>query len=52
MRTYCVAQGTLRGALWWPKWKGNPKKREDACVHTTDSLCSTAETAAETNTTV
>ena len=26
MRTYCVAQGTLLGALWWPKWEGNPKK--------------------------
>ena len=27
MRTYCIAQGTLLGALWWPKWEGNPKKR-------------------------
>ena len=27
MRTYCVAQGTLLSALWWPKWEGNPKKR-------------------------
>ena len=27
MRTYCIAQGTLLSALWWPKWEGNPKKR-------------------------
>ena len=26
MRTYCIAQGTLLSALWWPKWEGNPKK--------------------------
>ena len=26
MRTYCVAQGTLVGALWGLKWEGNPKK--------------------------
>ena len=25
--TYCIAQGTLLNALWWPKWEGNPKKR-------------------------
>ena len=28
MRTYCIAQGTLLNALWWPKWEGNLKKRE------------------------
>ena len=29
MRTYCIAQGTLFSALWWPinKWEGNPEKR-------------------------
>ena len=27
MRIYCIAQGTLLTALWWPKWEGNPKKR-------------------------
>ena len=27
MRTYCVAQGTLVGALWGLKLEGNPKKR-------------------------
>ena len=26
--TYCLAQGTLFSTLWWPKWKGNPKKWE------------------------
>ena len=26
MRTYCMAQGTLLKALWWPKWEGIPKK--------------------------
>ena len=26
MRTYCIAQGTLLGALWWPKSEGNLKK--------------------------
>ena len=25
MRTYCVAQGILLDALWWPEWKRNPK---------------------------
>ena len=27
MRTYCIAQGTLLNALWWPKWERNTKKR-------------------------
>ena len=27
MRTYCVAQGTLLSALWWPGWEGEPRKR-------------------------
>ena len=27
MRTYCIGQGTLLSALWWPKWEENPKKR-------------------------
>ena len=27
IRTYCIAQGTLFRALWWPKWEGNPNKR-------------------------
>jgi len=27
MRTYCIAQGTLLGALWWPKWKRDSKER-------------------------
>ena len=26
MRIYCIAQGTLFSALWWPKWEGNPKR--------------------------
>ena len=25
MRTYCIAQGTIFGALWWHKYEGNPK---------------------------
>ena len=41
MRTYCVAQKTLLGALWWPKWEGNPEK--GLFVHVMDdSLCYTA----------
>ena len=24
--TNCRAQGILLGALWWPRWKGNPKQ--------------------------
>ena len=28
MKTYCIAPVTLLGALWSPKWEGNPKKRE------------------------
>ena len=31
MRTYCIAQGTLRRALWWPRQEGNPEKR--TCVY-------------------
>ena len=27
MRIYCIAQGTLFKALWWPKGEGNFKKR-------------------------
>ena len=26
MRIYCIAQGTLLSALWWPKLEGNSKK--------------------------
>ena len=26
MRTYCMAQGTLLSALWWPKWEGMQKR--------------------------
>ena len=44
MRTYCIAQGLLLSALWWPKWEGNPKEREDICIHKSDLLCCTAET--------
>ena len=41
MRTSCVAQETLLGALWWPKWEGNPEK--GLFVHVMDdSLCYTA----------
>ena len=43
MITYCIAQGTLLNALWWPKWEGNPKNRWDICKHKTDSLWSTTE---------
>ena len=32
MRTYCISQGTLLSALWWPKTEGNPK-RGDMCIH-------------------
>ena len=27
MRIYCIAQGTLLSAPWWPKWEGNPEER-------------------------
>ena len=43
MRTYSIAQGTLLGTLWWPKWEGNPKKR-DISIRMADSLCCTTET--------
>ena len=33
MRTYCIAQGTLLSALWWPKWKRNPIKRGYMYTH-------------------
>ena len=26
MRTYCIAQGALLNALWWPKWEENLKQ--------------------------
>ena len=28
MRINHIVQGTPSSALWWPKWEGNPKKRE------------------------
>jgi len=28
MKTYCMAQGTLLKALWWPEWEGSPEERE------------------------
>ena len=41
MRIYCVAQETLLGALWWPKWEGNPER--GLFVHIVDDwLCYTA----------
>ena len=43
MRTYYTAQATLLGALWQPKWEGNPKKRGHV-IYVADSLCRTAET--------
>ena len=43
MRTYCIAQGTLLNALWWPNWEGNPRKR--GYTYTCDySLCCIEET--------
>ena len=27
MRIYCITQGTLLNALWWPKWEENFKKK-------------------------
>ena len=45
MRTHCIAQGTLLGALWCPKQEENPGKG-DKC--TTESL----HCIAETNTTL
>ena len=35
--------GTRLGALWGPKWEGNPKKRAYLCTYS-DSLCCAAET--------
>ena len=43
MRTCCAVQGTLLGAVWQPKWEGNPKKR-GYIIYVADSLCHTAET--------
>ena len=43
MKTYCIAQGTLLKALWWPKCEGNPK-RGDICIHIADSSCCTVVT--------
>lgn len=31
MRTYCLAQGTLRSALWWPGQEGSPEVRTCTC---------------------
>ena len=38
MRTYGTGQETLLKALWWPKWKGNPKKRRYMYICMADSL--------------
>ena len=43
MRTCCAVQETLLGAVWQPKWEGNPKKR-GYIIYVADSLCHTAET--------
>ena len=48
MRTYCITQGTLMNALWWPKWEGNPKKRGDMYMYSWFTLLNWT---AETNTT-
>ena len=32
MKTYCTAQGTLLGVLWWPKWT-EIQKGGDMCVY-------------------
>ena len=42
----CIAQETLVNALWWPKWEGNPKKR-DICLCIADSICCAVETLEE-----
>ena len=42
MKTYCVAQGTLLRALWWPKWR-ETQTREDVCKYRVDSLCCRTE---------
>ena len=42
MRTYCIAQGTLLSALWWPKWKGNLKNKGYMYKYS-DSFFCTAE---------
>lgn len=44
MWTYSIAQATLVNALWWPKWKGNPKKRGGIGKHIADPLCCRVET--------
>ena len=43
---YSIAQRTLLGALWWPKWEGNPPNRGYIYIYIymADSLCCTAET--------
>ena len=43
MRIYCIAQGTLLNALWWP----NGKKVQEGgviCIGMADSFCYTVET--------
>ena len=43
MRTYCIAQGTLRNAHGDLNGK-EIQKRGDICIGIADSLCCTAET--------
>ena len=33
MRTYCIPQGTLLQALWWPEREESPKGRRHMCVY-------------------
>ena len=46
MRTDYTARKTQLGSLWWPKWEGNPKRR-DICVcrwlSGKDSSCSAGD---------
>ena len=42
MKTYCIPQGILLNALWWPKWEGNPK-RGNIHMCMANSLCCSVE---------
>ena len=52
MRTFRIAQRTVRYALWGPKWEGNPEKKAHTHTHTHTHIADSLHGAAEINKTL
>ena len=46
MRTYCIMQGNLLNALWWPKWDGHPKEGKHVFCMTDSFFCTVEDSIA------